>query len=490
MSDLILVTGATGYIGGRLIPRLLAAGYRVRAMVRRDPERLFNQPWARQIEIVVADVLEPQTLANAFAGVTAAYYLIHSMRAGDEFRVRDRQAACNFARAAEQAGLERLIYLGGLGQSDTDLSHHLASRQETGELLRQFATPVTEFRAAVVVGSGSVSFEMVRSLTERLPVMIHPRWADTRIQPIAIRDVLAYLVLTLAKPESADKIIEIGGATVTTYGDMMRTYAKIRGLKRWIIRVPLLTPRLSSYWVHWTTPIPASFAQPLIEGARNETIVHGDLAQQLYPEIRPITYEYAVERALAKVDSGNIDTIWNDAVASSQGDSPPFTFTEEQGMLIERRERRVAASPQSVFAAFSGLGGERGWPPYQWLWVLRGWLDRAVGGVGLRRGRRHPDELWVGDAVDFWRVEAVEPDHMVRLRAEMKLPGNAWLQFETMHSGDDTKLVQTAYFAPKGLLGYLYWYALYPMHGPIFSRMIDYVATTAENQGISTVAAG
>lgn len=480
MTQHILVTGATGYIGGRLIPRLLDAGYAVRAMVRRDPERLNNQPWANDIDIVIADVFDPDTLAAAFDGVTAAYYLIHSMRAGKEFRARDQQAAENFARKAEEAGLQRLIYLGGLGQPDTDLSHHLASRHETGDVLRRFGTPVTEFRAAVVVGSGSVSFEMVRHLAERLPIMIHPSWADTRIQPIAIRDVLSYLIAALSTPESADRIIEIGGATVTTYGDMMRTYAAVRGLRRWIIRVPFITPGLSSHWVHWTTPIPVSFARPLIEGARNETIVHDDTAHRLFPDIRPITYTYAVKLALDRIERGDIETIWNDAVASSLGDAPPYTFKQEQGMLIERREQIVNASPSDVYHAFTGLGGERGWPPYQWLWQLRGLLDRAVGGVGLRRGRRHPDELWVGDALDFWRVEAVEPDRLLRLRAEMKVPGKAWLQFETSAKADKTHLVQTAYYAPKGLLGYAYWYLVYPFHGPVFSRMIEYVADTAE----------
>lgn len=482
MTQTILVTGATGYIGGRLIPRLLDAGYRVRAMVRRDPERLKNQPWSADIDIVVADALEPDTLPAAFATVDAAYYLIHSMRAGSAFEERDLRAARNFAQAAATAGLKRLIYLGGLGDEERQLSHHLESRHATGDALRAYGTPVTEFRAAVVVGSGSISFEMVRHLSERLPIMIHPRWADTRIQPISIRDLLAYLVQALTVPESAGQIIEIGGANVTTYGDMMRRYAEIRGLKRWIIRVPLLTPRLSSYWVHWTTPIPAAFARPLIEGAINETVVHGDLAARLFAGIRPISYDDAVRAALDRIEEGHIETIWNDAVASSLGDTPPYTFTQEQGLFIERRERVVRAAPADVYAVFTGLGGARGWPPYQWLWVIRGLLDRAVGGVGLRRGRRHPDALWVGDAVDFWRVEAIEAQRLLRLRAEMKLPGKAWLQFEAQPEADATRLIQTAFFAPKGLLGYLYWYAIYPLHGPIFSRLIEHVVTTAEGR--------
>jgi len=478
--NIVLVTGATGYIGGRLIPRLLEAGYRVRAMVRRDPDRLKNQPWTDAIEIVVADALEPSTLPPAFAGVHAAYYMVHSMRAGSAFEARDLHAAHNFAQAAEAAQLARIIYLGGLGDARQELSEHLQSRHATGDALREHATPVTEFRAAVVVGSGSISFEMVRHLSERLPIMIHPKWADTRIQPIGIRDLLAYLVEALAVPASAGQIIEIGGADVTTYGDMMRRYAANRGLRRWIIRVPLLTPRLSSYWVHWTTPIPAAFARPLIEGARNETVVHSDLAQRLFPTIQPMDYDTAVHAALLRIEQGRIETIWNDAAASSLGDTPPYTFTQEQGMFIERREMTVAASPTAVFRAFTGLGGERGWPPFQWLWRIRGLLDRAVGGVGLRRGRRHPDMLWVGDAVDFWRVEAIEPDRLLRLRAEMKVPGKAWLQFETQTQAGQTHLMQTAFFAPKGLFGYLYWYAVFPLHGPIFARLIAHVAAVAQ----------
>lgn len=477
----ILVTGATGYIGSRLIPYLLEAGYHIRAMLRSNPDRLAQRPWADKVEIVTADALKPETLPAAFAGVDVAYYLIHSMRSGTKFARRDVRAAHNFAEAAAKAGVGRLIYLGGLGDDDTELSHHLQSRHATGDALRAHTTPVTEFRAAVVVGSGSISFEMVRHLTERLPIMLHPRWADTPIQPIAVADLLAYLVQALAVPESAGKIIEVGGMDVTTYGDMMRRYAEVRNLKRRILRVPVLTPYLSSYWVHWVTPIPAAFARPLIEGARNPVLVTNEQAKRLFPTIEPVDYDTAVHEALRQIEEGDITSIWNDAAVSSQGDREPFVFTQEQGMLIERRERQVDAAPEAVFRAFSGLGGTRGWPPYQFLWELRGLLDRAVGGVGLRRGRRHPDKLWIGDALDFWRVEAVERNHLLRLRAEMKLPGKAWLQFETQaDESGQTRLVQTAYFAPHGLLGYLYWYAIFVLHGPIFSRLIVHVAAVAE----------
>lgn len=478
-SKLILVTGATGYIGGRLIPRLLKAGYSVRAMVRREPERLARYNWYRKIEIVLGDVLEPASLDDAFAGVYAAYYFIHSMRRGGRFRERDRNAARNFRQAAAKAGVERIVYLGGLGSDSDNLSKHLKSRQETGQILADGPVPVTEFRAAVVVGSGSVSFEMVRHLTERLPIMIHPRWADTRIQPIAIRDVLRYLVQTLSVPESAGKIIEIGAADVQTFGNMMRIYAEVRGLRRIVIRVPLLTPYLSSYWVHWTTPISAEFARPLIEGAINEVVVRDNTARSLFPDIKPLDYRTAVKLALRRIENGEVETVWKAAASSSIGDIPPYYFTEEQGMYIERRERRVNAPPEAVFRAFTGIGGDRGWT-YHWLWQIRGLMDRAVGGVGLRRGRRHPDELWVGDELDFWRVERIKKDALLLLRAEMKVPGKAWLRFTAEPAEGGAILTQTAFFAPKGLFGFLYWYTVYPLHGPLFNKMIEELAETAE----------
>ena len=476
----ILVTGATGYVGGRLIPRLLQAGYKVRVLVRGSAQRLNGRAWKDQVQIAIGDVLSPETLPSAMQGVDSAYYLIHSMGTHGEFSARDIQAAENFGSAATQAGVQQIIYLGGLGDPDSRLSEHLRSRQETGSALRQFAVPVTEFRAGMVVGSGSLSFEMVRNLTERLPVMIAPKWVYTKTQPIAIRDVLNYFISALETSAGKDQIIEIGAPDVLTYAEMMMTYARIRGLRRKIIRVPVLTPRLSSYWVHWMTPISSNVATPLIEGLRNELIVRDHSAQTLFPDIKPLDFETAVRLALAHVHEGDIETLWSDAQASSQGDIKPVHFTQEQGMLIERREMQVSASPAAVFRAFSGLGGERGWPPYNWLWQMRGLLDRLVGGVGMRRGRRHPDDLRQGEALDFWRVELVEPDRLLRLRAEMKLPGQAWLQFEAKENeGGSADLVQTAYFASKGLFGLLYWYAIYPLHGLIFSHMITAVAQRA-----------
>ena len=476
----ILVTGVTGYVGGRLVTRLLQAGYKVRVLVRGNTARLNGRPWKDEVEIAVGDVLNPGSLDEAMQGVDAAYYLIHSMGGHDEFSERDVQAAENFSAAAARAGVKRIIYLGGLGDPQSQLSEHLRSRQQTGDALRSENVPVTEFRAGMVVGSGSLSFEMMRNLTERLPVMIAPRWVYTNTQPVAIRDVLNYLVSALSKPESADRIIEIGSPDVLTYADMMMTYARIRGLHRTIIRVPVLTPRLSSYWVHWMTPVSASVTRPLIEGLRNELVVRDHSAKTLFPEIEPIDFETAVRRALARVENGEIETLWSDALASSQGDIKPVLLTQEQGMLIERRQMTVDAPQSAVFRTFCGLGGDRGWPPYNWLWQARGAIDRLVGGVGMRRGRRHPDELRQGEALDFWRVEMVEPDHLLRLRAEMKLPGRGWLQFEANSREDGrTDLVQTAYFASKGLSGLLYWYGIYPLHGLIFSRMIKAVAESA-----------
>lgn len=477
----ILVTGVTGYVGGRLVPRLLKQGYSVRVLVRGGPERLSGRSWSDQVDIVSGDVLQPDSLVGVMDGVSVAYYLIHSMRGSTEFSQRDKKAATNFAQAAKASGVSRIIYLGGLGDPDGELSEHLRSRQETGQALRQAGIPVTEFRAGMVVGSGSLSFEMVRHLTERLPVMICPRWVFVRSHPIAIRDILSYLVASIETPASSGEIIEIGGADTLTYAEMMRAYARIRGLKRYIIPVPVLSPRLSSYWAHWITPIHASIARPLIKGLRYELVVRDDKARKIFPAIQPLDYEASVRLALERIEEGQITTIWSDAMASSSGDTPPVQFTQEQGMLIERRQLRVDAPPEVVFKAFTGLGGRRGWPPFNWLWRFRGLLDRMIGGVGMRSGRRHPDELRKGEALDFWRVEEIEPDRSLRLRAEMKLPGRGWLQYETKGNEDGgADLIQTAYFAPKGLSGLLYWYGVYPVHGLIFGRMVQEIARQAE----------
>jgi uncharacterized protein YbjT (DUF2867 family) len=476
----VLVTGATGYIGGRLAPRLVTAGYRVRCLVR-DPRRLEGRPWHDRVDVVAGDMLQPETLPAAMQDVTIAYYLIHSMAGGADFEARDLAAARSFGRAAADAGVERIVYLGGLGDPSTNLSPHLRSRQATGDALREAGVPVTEFRAGVIVGSGSLSFETVRYLTERLPVMVCPSWVYTHTQPIGIRNVMEYLVAAPETPESTGRIIEIGGADVLTYGDMMTGYAEVRGLRRWMLPVPVLTPRLSSYWVHLVTPIPASIAGPLIEGLRNEVVVRDDTAKRLFPGITPMDYRSAVALALMRMEAREVETAWTDALVSSRGDVPPVTLTNVEGMIREQRQRVAPVTPAAAFRAFSGLGGGRGWLYMNWAWRFRGAVDRLVGGVGLRRGRRDPDELRVGDALDFWRVEAVEPGRLLRLRAEMKMPGPAWLEFQALpHGVGRTLIIQTAFFEPKGLSGLTYWYALYPIHAFIFSGLIREVAALSE----------
>ena len=479
-SPLVLVTGATGYIGGRLVPRLLEAGVRVRCLVR-DVSRLQGRPWRGQVELVEGDVLQAGSLTAAMDGVAAAHYLVHSLGAGPAFSERDVQAARNFGTAARAAGVGRIIYLGGLGDPATALSAHLRSRQLTGDALRECGLSVTEFRAGVIVGSGSLSFEMIRYLTERVPVMICPRWVYTRIQPIAVRNVLDYLTDALRVPASAGRIIEIGGADVITYGEMLTFYAEVRGLRRWLVPVPVLTPKLSSYWVHFVTPIPAAIARPLIAGLRNEIIVRDDLARQLFPQIQPLDYRSAVKLALEKLDTHAVETAWSDALSTSQRGTQPVTLTTSEGMIIERRQLLVDAPADAIFRAFTGLGGTRGWLYMNWAWRIRGALDRLCGGVGLRRGRRDGADLRVGEALDFWRVEAIEPGRMLRLRAEMKVPGKAWLQFEVVAQDHEPRplLTQTAIFAPKGLAGLAYWYLLYPLHGLIFGGMIRGLAARA-----------
>jgi uncharacterized protein YbjT (DUF2867 family) len=478
----VLVAGATGYIGGRLVPRLLEAGFRVRCLAR-DPARLQGRPWLGQVEAVAGDCLCPDTLPAAMSGVEAAFYFVHSMAGGHDFERRDVLAAGNFAHGAKATGVQRIIYLGGLGDPDTALSDHLRSRQKTGAVLRQTGVPVTEFRAAVIVGSGSLSFEIIRYLTERLPVMLCPRWLYTRAQPIAIRNVLDYLVAALDVPESAGRILEIGGADVLTYGDMLRGYARARGLKRWLVAVPVLTPRLSSYWVHLVTPVPAAIARPLIQGLRNDVVVRDDLARRLFPGVNPMDYATAVRLALANLEHGRVETAWSDAVASSQGDVAPVELVTREGLMLERRQRVVAASAAGVFRTFTQLGGGTGWLYLNWAWRVRGAIDRLLGGVGLRRGRRDPHEVRMGDAVDFWRVEAVEPGRLLRLRAEMKVPGRAWLEFRAEPRGPDRAVLsQTAFFAARGLSGLVYWYALYPFHALIFSGLVEGIARRSEGE--------
>jgi uncharacterized protein YbjT (DUF2867 family) len=480
MPEHVLVTGATGYIGGRLVPRLLQVGLPVRCFVR-DPGRLNGYAWSGQVEIVAGDVLDRSSLEKAMQGITTAYYLIHGMQGRRADAGRDLLAARNFASAAEKDGIQRIIYFGELVDPTDDLSPYLRSRNETGYILRQGGVPVTEFRAGMVVGSGSALFEMVRYTAERQPVFSCPKWFFSMAQPIAIGNVLDYLAAALDTPESVGKLIEIGGATRLTYAQMLQAYSHARGLKRALIRLPFYSPRFSAYWVHMLTPVHWRVILPLIEGLHADSVVHDELARQLFPQIQPLDFQAALRLALGRVSSDNVETSWSDALVGTQGDIRPYTLTTTEGMMLERRRIVLDLPPAVVFRAYTGLGGERGWLYLNWTWQVRGWMDKLIGGVGLRRGRRHPDDIRVGEALDFWRVEAVEPDRLIRLRAEMKVPGKAWLEFQSVPQTDGTTLLtQTAYFAPRGLAGFLYWYLLYPIHGFIFSGMIRKVAGRAE----------
>ncbi|HJV37642.1 MAG TPA: SDR family oxidoreductase [Geothrix sp.] len=471
---LILVTGATGYIGGRLVPRLLAAGHHVRCLAR-NPDRLAGRPWPG-VQTVKGDVSDPASLAVALDGVSQAYYLVHAMSEDrPDFRDRDLGHALVFAAACAKAGVQRIIYLGGLGDPKGHRSDHLASRQEVGAALGSTGVPVLEFRAAVIVGSGSASFEMIRHLTERLPIMITPRWVNTRCQPIGVRNVLGYLTEALEHPDVSG-IFEIGGRDVLDYRRMMLGYAEARGLRRFIIpmRVPL--PILSALWVDLVTPIPLVLAKPLIEGMTTEVVVRDPRALEVF-QVRPMAYKEALALALQRLDEDAVETTWATSLSREQEEE---VLGSHEGMFLERHHRHVKAPPRTVFETFCALGGENGWPAGNWLWQIRGFLDRLFRGMGMRRGRRHPRQLRVGDPVDFWRVEAVEEDRLLRLRSEMKLDGHAWLQFTVRPEGAGSRLEQTAFFEPHGVLGLIYWYSVLPFHLFVFPGMIRALKKRAE----------
>lgn len=459
---MILLTGATGYIGGRLLPLLEAAGHRVRCLAR-------NPDYSPGREVVKGDVLDPASLAPAMEGVDTAYYLIHSMGSKKGFREQDREAARNFGAAARAAGVRRIVYLGGLGHGP-DLSEHLASRQDVGAELRASGVPTIEFRASIVIGSGSLSFQMIRALVEKLAVMVMPRWVKTQTQPISVEDVLAYLVAVLDLETDESRIYEIGGADRVAYIDIMKEYARQRGLKRFMVCLPVLTPWLSSLWLGLVTPLYARVGRKLIDGVRNETVVSDDRALRDFA-IRPRTMSEAVARSLANEDRRFAETRWSDAI-SSMGHVHRWTDAQLGRRLVASHTEPVSCSARQAFATIARIGGKTGWYSAAFLWRLRGFLDRLVGGPGLRRGRRDPDRLRVGDTIDFWRVEAFEPDRLLRLSAEMRLPGRAWLQFEV----EDGLIRQTAIFDPAGLFGLAYWYALYPLHRLVFRGMLREIA--------------
>jgi len=465
----ILVTGATGYIGGRLVPRLLERGHSVRILVR-DRSRVTGRWWERKVEIAEGDLLDPASLGPALRDIDTAYYLVHSLGQGKDFAEIDRQAAENFAAAAK--GLPLVIYVGGLLPEGRNVSPHLASRAQVGEILRR-ELPVTEFRAGPIIGSGSASFEMVRYLTERLPVMIAPKWIENPVQPIAVRDILSYLLDALDHPPLG--VVDVGTDPLT-FRDMMLGYARVRGWKRRIYPVPILAPWMVARWVGLVTPLSNRLAVPLIEGILHPVVGDTRLARTVFPEIVPITYEDAVGKALQKIHDGVVETRWSGALGPDEG----VELTDREGIMLETRTLRLSCSPEKAYQAFTSMGGEQGWLVWEWAWEIRGLIDQIIGGPGLRRGRRHPTELFAGESLDFWRVEKVEPGQLMRLRAEMKVPGRAWLQWEAVPDGTGTLLVQNAIFQPDGLGGFLYWYGIYPLHQKIFSDLIRAVGKLAE----------
>ncbi len=508
----VLVTGATGYIGGRLVPNLLAAGHEVRCAAR-TPAKLAGRSWHDDVEVVEADLFDPASLKAACEGIDAVHYLVHAMDGTGDFEARDRRAAENLRDAAAAAGVSRIVYLGGLGSADgAPLSKHLRSRHEVGRILADGPVPVTELRAAVIIGSGSASFEMLRHLVEVLPIMTTPKWVDTRCQPIAIRDVTHYLVKVLSVEETAGEVLEIGGPEVLTYREMMHTFASVAGLRRRIVLpVPVLTPRLSSLWVGLVTPLPTGLARPLVDSLVNEVIVTDDRIDELVPH-EPIPLRRAIELALTRVQDLDVATTW--ASAGRPGNGPPPGYGESASrraasraagtlpedprpedpswsggtVLTDERTVRCGAPPEELFRTVSSLGGKVGWHSPRWMWELRGLIDKLAGGIGVRRGRRHPTQLALGEAVDFWRVEALDPPTLLRFRAEMKLPGEAWLEFRIQPHGSGSLLRQRARFHPRGLVGRLYWYILLPFHVLIFPRMARSIARQAEQDATEAAA--
>src|SRR5579872_1452348 len=484
-----LVTGASGYIGGRLVPELLSAGYAVRCMAR-DPGKLSDRPWSEQVEIAVADAMDESAVRRALEGVDVAYYLIHSLGADASFEWRDRTAAGIFAAAAKAAEVRRIVYLGGIVPGDgSGLSPHLRSRAEVGDILLGGDVPVAALQAAVIIGSGSASFEMLRYLTERLPVMVTPKWVETRIQPIAVHDVLRYLVGSAALPAGVSRRFDIGGPDILTYAEMMHRYSEAAGLQpRVLIPVPLLTPRLSSLWVGLVTPVPAALAMPLVESLRNEVVCsEHDIASYIPdPPEGLVPLDRAIALALRHTREGEVSTRWSSAATPGAPSDPlPSDPSWAGGSLyVDSRTSVVHAPPAALWRVIEGIGGETGWYSFPAAWAVRGLLDRLAGGVGLRRGRRDPRHLLAGDALDFWRVEAIEPGRLLRLRAEMKLPGLAWLELSV---GQDpaglTTYRQRAIFRPRGLAGHAYWRSISPFHGVVFGGMLRNITAAAERAG-------
>ncbi|WP_329252160.1 SDR family oxidoreductase [Actinoallomurus sp. NBC_01490] len=483
---LCLVTGATGYIGGRLVPELLSRGHEVRCAAR-SPERLRDHPWSGRVEIVRADLTDPGSVRRALDGVDVAYYLIHALGTGRDFGATDRRMARTFAAAVREAGVGRVVYLGGLAPSGPErVSEHLRSRGEVGEILLASGVPTAVLRAAVVIGSGSLSFELMRYLTERLPLMVTPRWVRCRIQPIAVRDVLRYLAECAALPPEVSRSFDIGGPDVLTYEEMMARYAVIAGLRpRRILPVAALTPRLSSLWIGLVTPIPGTVARPLAESLRHEVVCHEhDIAAYVPdPPGGLVGFDRAVRLALERIGRSDVATRWSSASVPGAPSDPLPTDPHWAGgrLYADVRESPVDASRDTLWRVIEGIGGENGWYSWPLAWAARGLFDRLTGGVGLRRGRRDPYRLRVGDSLDFWRVEELDRGRLLRLRAEMRLPGLAWLDLSIDERDGGTWFRQRALFHPRGLPGQLYWWAVWPFHGIVFGRMQRNIRRAAEH---------
>jgi uncharacterized protein YbjT (DUF2867 family) len=471
----ILLTGATGYVGGRLLKVLEGRGHELRCLAR-NPANLASRvgPGTR---VVSGDVLDAPSLTAALAGIETAYYLVHSLGDASGFEEREEAGARNFATAARAAGIARIVYLGGLGEARADLSPHLRSRHEVGRVLRESGVRTIELRASIVIGSGSLSFEMIRALSEHLPVMIMPRWVSVLAQPIAIQDLIEYLVQALDVPIEDSTILEIGGADRLSYADLMREYMRQRHLRRLMIPVPVLTPWLSSLWLGLVTPLYARVGRKLLESMKNPTVVRSDAAKRLF-RVEPRGVAAAIRAALENEDREFAETRWFDSLSAS-GTPNGSGGSHPGSRLIDRRERQADASPEACFAVVARLGGRTGWLALNWLWRLRGLLDLLVGGVGMRRGRPEHRALVVGDTLDFWRVEAYEPPRRLRLLAEMRLPGRAWLEFVVEPAGAGSRITQTALFDPVGILGRVYWYGVYPLHALVFGGMIKAIARRA-----------
>jgi uncharacterized protein YbjT (DUF2867 family) len=469
---LLLVTGVTGYIGGCLVPRLLENGYRVRMLVR-DPRRLIGKPWLSQVELVVGDVLNCSSLDQVMQGVFAVYYLIHHMSSGPEYYLKEIESASKLAAAAATGAVEQIIYLGGLADPHTDIGAHLRSRIQTGETLRQGRVPVTEFRASLVIGSGSISFEMIRYLTEQLPILFGPRWLHNRTQPIAVQNVLEYLLAALENPVCRGKIYEIGGEGILTYADTITIYARLRGLRRRVMALPGIPEALLARMVGILTPVPARIAGPLLGGMRTDSVVHDPAAGRDFPLIHPMDYKASISLALERLSPGCFDFVWEKGQSS-------FKISQE-GLFVEGQRIFLKSPPRAAYQAIRGLGGKNGWLYLNRLWKLRGFVDKLLGGPGLR-GRRNDNDLLEGDPLDFYRVEALEPDRLVRLKAELKAPGQGWMEWRLQPQPEGGVLVsQIAYFAPKGLIGFLYWYALLPIHRIVFVGLLKAIVRRVIN---------